>query len=129
MAAWIGRRYQIVLRAAFATALAALAVVLLLPGPDLPNLGLWDKLEHAIAFAVPALLGFLAFPSSRHAWPLAFGLIMFGAVCEVLQTFVPGRSASLVDLLADAVGVGVAGGLAWLARARYQQRLQVSIDA
>jgi VanZ family protein len=97
-------------QAAFGLALVVLAVVLLLPSQAMPATGLWDKLEHAAAFAVLGLLGRAAFP--RHAWPLALGLIAFGWACEALQVRVPGRTATLGDAVANAVGVLLAMALA-----------------
>lgn len=69
-----------------------------------------DKIEHIIAFGV---LGFLL---SRGFQPLihrkkfqvvllvTFIIAVYGALDELHQMYVPGRTASLTDLLADIVG-------------------------
>ena len=44
-------------RAVFTAGIIVLAVLLLTPGDDLPNVGLWDKLEHGLAFGVVAFSG------------------------------------------------------------------------
>lgn len=64
-----------------------------------------DKLNHVSAFAV------LAFCAERgFGWPAwrrsTAALMAFGAVIELVQSQIPGRSAELPDLLADAVGIG-----------------------
>lgn len=112
------RRWQRIMRACFALALGVVTVLLLLPSDELPDTGIWDKFEHALTFAVLALLGTAAFPERRHTWWLVFGLIGFGATCEILQTWVPGRSVSFADGLANAVGVLVAAAALALFRKR-----------
>jgi len=51
--------------------------------------------------------------------PLAFGSL-YGASMEVLQSFAPGRTASLYDAAANVLGVGlgltIAGTRAWMKR-------------
>jgi VanZ family protein len=81
------------------------------PGPlgDLPSV---DKIEHACEYFVLGLLLALCFqrtPSVGPNWQsLALGLligIIYGFSDELHQTFVSGRSADLLDLLADTAGV------------------------
>ena len=50
-------------RAVFIVGIVVLAVLLLTPGDYLPNVDLWDKLEHGLAFGVVAFTGAVAFPS------------------------------------------------------------------
>jgi VanZ family protein len=95
----------------FALAVVVVAFLLLTPAGELPATDLWDKLEHAGAFAGLAFLGFLAFPERTSAWRLAIGLIGFGSVCEFLQLFVPGRESSVEDAIANAIGVLLVSGL------------------
>lgn len=86
----------------------------LLPHPDaVPSSG-WDKLDHAGGFAALMLA---ALPARLGRTPrVALALVAYGGAIEVLQLFVPGRSAEWGDLLADAVGVGLGwavGSAAW----------------
>ncbi len=81
----------------------------------------WDKLNHTLAFAALAGTARLGFPGSwrKLGW-IAAALLAFGGLIEVLQHFVPGRSADWEDLLADAIGIvlGAAtaqGTLRWAA--------------
>lgn len=76
-----------------------------------------DKVVHFVLYAV--LGGALAFGRGRAGWTpghlllLSIGLL-YGLSDEIHQSFVPSRTASLGDWLADAVGLlaGYAGFLA-----------------
>lgn len=100
---------------AFSAAFAITAVLLLLPGDTLPQTHLWDKAEHAATFATLTMLGHLAMERSRHRLLLVAGLIGFGILTEMLQTFVPGRSSEIADAVADAVGILTVTTVWWLA--------------
>ena len=77
----------------------------------------WDKLAHALTFAIIGAATGLA--SGRRGWPLlAFcllGATAVGALDEWHQRSLPGRSADLLDLLADAVGGAIGAGALSLA--------------
>lgn len=112
-------------RRAFWTALVCTVVILLVPGDSVAHakerIASWlpfavaieaadatanfDKLVHASLFAV---LGWLAARSwvdaGSRSWAVA-GLLLLGVATELLQTLVPGRSASIGDWLADAIGL------------------------
>ena len=70
-----------------------------------------DKVRHLLAFIGLGFTGYLGFPT-RTALP--FALLAYGGLIEVLQLFVPGRTAEWGDLLADGIGIGVGIGLAAL---------------
>lgn len=69
----------------------------------------WDKLAHGSAYAVLGAVAALAWGRpSRRALVLVWGiLVAFGALDEIHQSFVPGRSCSLGDWGADATGSGL----------------------
>lgn len=72
---------------------------------------LGDKAAHALAFLIAGLTGTLAW----RRWPVtASGLCAAAGGIEVLQFFVPERTASVADFAASAAGVaaGVALGAA-----------------
>jgi VanZ family protein len=69
-------------------------------------LGLNDKQAHAAAFYIFCLAAFLAAPRMRRN-DIALAALALGAGAEVAQ-LVTGRSASFGDLMADAVGIGLA---------------------
>lgn len=77
----------------------------------------WDKTNHLLAFTVLAWLGCESFPQRTPS--LLFGLLAYGALIEILQSFTPYRIAEWHDLLADGLGLL----LGWLA-----VRLQCWID-
>ena len=90
---------------AFVGATLMVVVLSLLPGNDLPAVGISDKFEHIIAYAVLALLGGLAFPDATVL--LAVALPALGVAMEICQLVVQGRSAEVGDAVADAIGVGL----------------------
>ncbi len=66
----------------------------------------WDKLVHALVFAVfAAALGLASGLRGRAMHAVAFcGAVAVGAVDEWHQMYLPGRSAGWDDLAADAFG-------------------------
>ena len=101
------------------TVLLAVAIVLalMIGGAQPVAVGLvpspWDKLVHAVVFAVLAVsVGLASGRGGRRVLVVAFaGALLVGALDEWHQVFLPGRSAGLDDLLADAVGAAI-GALA-----------------
>ena len=87
--------------------------------PGLRHLPLRDKGLHFVEYAV---LGWLCAGASSRTWPSAtswrtasfavFVAVLWGLSDEIHQALVPGRSAELADLVADALGALV-GALAW----------------
>jgi VanZ family protein len=83
-------------------------ILALTPAPPVDlSLG-WDKLNHMLAFTALALCAVLGYRAPR-ALQLALlgGLLAFGGLIELLQQFVPNRSADWGDLLADVIGIGI----------------------
>ncbi len=88
---------------------------------DLPG-GMSDKTAHVLAYAGLTLLVLRATSGMRWsgvtarsalaAWLVAVG---YGVSDEVHQRFVPGRTAALDDLAADAIGAALAVALVFLA--------------
>lgn len=84
-----------------------------LPGPQLPDIHLGDKIEHFSAFFILAVLLNLALIYQRKSYILfryaAFVTIIiclsYGAIDELHQMFIPGRFADIRDWLADSIGV------------------------
>ena len=101
----------------FWTCFVVINALALSPAPYLPPLEIfnwWDKAQHAIAFAVLAVLAVLAYPLGSKL-RIAFLLIVQGVMIEVLQYFGGYRYGDWQDALADGVGVLLGLGLAaWL---------------
>lgn len=106
-------RLERLFKAVFALCALAVMVLSLLPlGPDAPSLG-WDKANHLTAFALLAALGCRAYPNRTAA--VMTGLLAYGGLIEVLQSFTGYRMAEWADLLADALGLPLGWVLArWL---------------
>ncbi len=73
-----------------------------------------DKLLHAVGYAVLAavVLAALRRPTGREVLAVVVLVTAFGGAVEILQAPVPGRSVSVLDLVADAVGA-VLGAAGW----------------
>ena len=84
----------------------AVLVVSLLPGSALPSKTalIWDKAQHAIAFAMLYGIGIKAYPDRVR--DVALGLLLLGGLIEVAQAATPWRQADIQDWFADAVGIG-----------------------
>lgn len=79
----------------------------------------WDKANHAIAFIELILLARLGWPrlSVIHSALIIFG---FGVVIEIIQAPIPYRSASVLDLVADAVGIVIGLAIWWTTLRKFQ---------
>lgn len=66
-----------------------------------------DKTQHLAAFLVLAVCAARAYPA-QPPQRVFVALLGFGALIELVQTLVPGRSAEWGDLLADAAGAALA---------------------
>lgn len=67
-----------------------------------------DKLIHMIVYASLAMAGHVGFSRKCPSSLIAVGLLLFGCLIEVAQHFVPGRTPSIADALANGVGVTLA---------------------
>ena len=111
-----GSSLQRLVRWTFWLLLALVIGLTLLPIAYLPQqaFSLWDKAQHALAFAALAALGALAYP--RRVGLLAASLLVFGGAIELAQAATGWRSGDWADWLADAVGLIAGLALATLSR-------------
>jgi VanZ family protein len=91
-----------------------------LPGPDIPkaNIPHLDKAAHLVIYFIFAGLLWWALRGSEARWPLTVAVVvaaLYGVTDEVHQHFVPGRTMSFFDWLADA-----AGACLWVAVLRFR---------
>ena len=94
--------------------IAALVVVCLLPGADLPKVNVSDKLEHALAFLLLSAAAVQLFVRGKPLAIIALGLLALGAGIELAQAVLTtSRMMEAADLLADAIGVAVGAASAW----------------
>ena len=112
-----------ILRTLAAVWAGAIAILSLLPAKVAPSSGVWDKLEHALAFAVLAVLmrtAWGAIPYLR-VWLLA---TVYGGLIELSQMLSPGRLADVMDGFANALGACAGLVLVWLWRKPRQLRVK-----
>lgn len=103
----------------FAAGAVAVSVLSLTPSDALPGIELWDKLQHVLAYLILAVTGAVAFPGRRSLPWLTVGLLILGCVLEAIQAFIPSRTASFDDAIANAIGVGLGLVIARVAGSRY----------
>lgn len=87
------------------------------PGPDISA---HNKYVHLIAYVILGLLVLRGFISGNR-WPVAKAVgwtvvigALFGAYQEIIQAFIPERSATFGDFLANLAGIVVAAGIVWI---------------
>ena len=110
----------------FCIGLVAVIALSLLPQETLPETGTWDKLNHALAYAVLAVAGGLGFKGGRSLLMVGLGLVVLGAGLELAQSVTPNRDGSIYDAVANLVGVAIGSlatvGVNPLLRDRYGRR-------
>jgi len=91
--------------------LAVIVVVLSVVPPTLrPETEAPHNLEHFAAFFATGLA--FGFGYDRRPVPVAFGLVSFSGMIEIIQIFVPGRHSRLSDFTVDALAVCIGVALA-----------------
>jgi VanZ family protein len=78
----------------------------LAPAGDI-EIHIWDKLLHFTAYFGLAGMAWLALGGARRGWLAVFGLIVLGALLEIIQGQM-GRDMSFWDEAANALGAGSA---------------------
>jgi VanZ family protein len=74
-------------------------------GIEAPPVENGDKILHFLAFGTLALLVDYAFPAIRFGAAKIILLIIYGLAIELVQSYLPYRSASAVDMFADILGI------------------------
>ena len=91
----------------------AVAYLALTPAPPVLIDTGWDKANHMLAFGSMAFTAFLSCRQSNVKRLLLMGLLFgYGGLIEILQMFVPSRTAEWGDLLADTVGIAAGAAVA-----------------
>ena len=111
--------FRRIARFLFAVGVVLVIAVSLAPREALPPVGLWDKLQHFLAYGALTLLGGVAFPGRQRLLVLGGWLVLLGGALEFAQGQIPGRFGSLGDALANALGVAlVLAAIQWSGRLR-----------
>jgi VanZ family protein len=106
----------IVFRVISAGWIAALVFGSLAPADDVQGAYVFgDFVLHAFGYAALTVLLVL---SQRHPriWVAGGAAVALGLVLEILQSFTGDRSASAIDVVANATGAAVAGAFCWWRR-------------
>ncbi len=98
-------------------ALAATLVVTTMPPEAVHADRINDKAAHAVTFLLLAFLSHRAFPVAAIPWKAA-SLFAYGLLIECIQYYIPYRDFSLLDQLANTVGILLFFLLVWLRAAR-----------
>lgn len=90
----------------------------------------WDKLVHCLIYGLMLGLASLTFPKTNLIL-LTISIIAIGSLDEIHQIYIPGRSAGLDDLTADAIGALIAYfAIRWIVslnkKAHYMNELFIS---
>ena len=95
----------LLIRFCFYSALLSISLMAVLPQQHMVITTGWDKANHALAFFV--LLGLLdyAYPAANLWIKKIIPLIIYGLLMELVQSQIPGRYVSSLDLLSDVVGL------------------------
>jgi VanZ family protein len=64
-----------------------------------------DKANHVLAFYVLALFMDFSFPKTNVGAFKIIGLLTYGILIEIVQSFIPNRMPSLFDVIADGIGI------------------------
>ena len=111
-------------RVALLTATVVIMHFATAPLDRVPFVGLGDKVLHVSAFLVLAALIDFSFPTSAFDVRKLTTLMAYGLTIEIVQHFLPFRSFSLLDWLADGAGIAlyVAAATPVLKRVPWLQR-------
>jgi len=112
-------------RTAFIVGLIAVIALSIIPAGSTPDLEISDKLAHLVAYAALALAGGIAFSGYRSVFILVAGLLLLGIGLELVQAFVPGRSSSGYDGLANAIGIALGSAAALSINMIMKRRLRI----
>jgi VanZ family protein len=101
----MARSQTMIFRLAFIGALAAITY-LATTRHDYPVVkDISDKANHILAFYALTLLVDFSFPEEPLGFSKVAALLVYGLSIEVVQSFLPHRSASVLDVIADGVGI------------------------
>jgi hypothetical protein len=92
----------------------AIVVLSVLPGSARPHSGASGFSEHFVAYAAVAFCLCYGIESKRKQLMVLVGLIVSSGLLELLQTYIPGRTAELKGLLSAAAGAMLGFCAAWV---------------
>ena len=95
-------------KVAFVLCLISITMLSLSPSDIVPQVGSYDKMVHFLSYLGLSFSFWFGFQNVKSAWKVSLMLVLlvlFGLLIEGLQSFVPGRLMSLMDGVANGLGV------------------------
>ncbi|MEW6143618.1 MAG: VanZ family protein [Thermodesulfobacteriota bacterium] len=86
----------------------------LIPGPGIGGGQYLDKIAHAIFYSVMGVLAYIAFETVWKRIIIFIFIFLLGISLEFFQIYVPGRGASVYDVLANTSGLILSFLLCWI---------------
>ena len=114
---------RIVARAFFFLGVIAVAWLSLAPQDTIPDVETWDKLRHFLAYAMLAVFGGLAYWARRIEVAMGVLLVAYGCILEIARIYVPGRSGTIEDAIADGHGAMFGVGIVRILRRYFTKRV------
>lgn len=113
-------RQRRVWQALLVLAIAWTAWASLMPVQAMPAVQIWDKLAHAVNYALLAVL-LLSAQRRLPPWVVVLVIVAFGGLIELAQMATGYRRGEWLDVLANFIGA-VSGTLLWWLVRRFLQR-------
>lgn len=118
---WLVTRLPALIRIAAWLALLAIVVLSVVPGPMRPHVLGSDHLEHFVAYFMTACLLAMGYPRPLDRLASGIMLTLCAGALELVQLWVPGRTASIGDfnfgMLGACGGILAVWAAAWSSRA------------
>lgn len=87
-----------------------ITVLSLMPPSSGVELQVNDKIGHFVAYAVwMTNLGLMV--SKVHYWKIILAILVYSAIMEYFQSFIPGREVSFYDMIANTIGALIGTGI------------------
>lgn len=94
-------------RTAFFSAIVLISFLAFSSDPLDFKMSMGDKITHALAFFVLAMVLDQAYAQLNMVWGIAFPLVVYGLVIEIVQGQLGYREMSMLDVGADSIGVAL----------------------
>ena len=76
--------------------------------------GHWDKVGHFVIYAAFSVLGARLSTEPSRFLLICIGIVAYGGLMEIGQSFMPDRMMSAYDFLANTIGVAIGATFAWV---------------
>lgn len=86
----------------------------LVPQPAGAGSGNLDKIVHVSMYFLMGILAYVAFNTPGKRIVMFISMFLLGVSLELFQIYIPGRDASLYDVLANVSGLALSFFLCWL---------------